>query len=62
VIRVAGCRVGAAPDGAGTALRLTWQDFLQPRCEQDLGVARQDGVEARGGGVVGVGEPDVGGQ
>ena len=61
VIRVAGCRVGASPGGAGTALRLTRQGLLQPWCEQDLGVARQCRVEARGGGVVGVGEPDEGG-
>ena len=62
VIRVAGCRVGASPGGVGTALRLTRQGLLQPRCEQDLGVARQRHIEARGGGVVGVGEPDEGGQ
>jgi hypothetical protein len=46
----------------GTVLRLTRQGLLQPRCEQDLGVPRQRRVEAGGGGVVGVGEPDEGGQ
>src|SRR5262249_52740558 len=59
-IRFVGCRVGAAPAGAGTALRLTRQGFLQPFVEHDLCVARLDCVQARGAWVVGVGEGDVG--
>jgi hypothetical protein len=60
VSRGVGCRVGAAPCGAGTSLRLTRQGLLQPFTEHDLCVARLGGVQARGARVVRVGEVDVG--
>src|SRR5262249_51314986 len=59
-IRRVGWRVGAAPAGAGTALRLPRQGFLQPFMEHDLCVARLGYVQARGAWDVRISEVDVG--